>query len=107
MILHHFRDRSWVWGYGHILIFAAIAATGAGLHVVALVVEGEAHLSESAAVLAVAIPVLVFLVALFALYTYLVRTSIPSTSACCSALSRSSRPVSCWPRPVSRYRCAW
>ena len=44
---------------------------------VALVVEGEAHLSESAAVLAVAIPVLVFLVALFALYTYLVRTFDP------------------------------
>ena len=52
-------------------------ATGAGLHVVALVVEGEAHLSESAAVLAVAIPVLVYLVALFALYTYLLRTFDP------------------------------
>ncbi len=77
VILHHFRGRSWVWGYGHILVFAAIAATGAGLHVVALVVEGEAHLSESAAVLAVAIPVLVFLVALFALYTYLLRTFDP------------------------------
>ena len=61
LILHHFRSRSWVWGYGHILVFAAIAATGAGLHVVALVVEGESHLSESAAVLAVAIPVLVYL----------------------------------------------
>ena len=77
VILHHFRNRSWVWGYGHILIFAAIAATGAGLHVVALVVEGEARLSESDAVLAVAIPVLVFVVALFALYTYLVRTFDP------------------------------
>ena len=44
---------------------------------VALVVEGEAHLSESAAVLAVAIPVLVYVVALFALYIYLVRTFDP------------------------------
>jgi low temperature requirement protein LtrA len=77
LILHHFRNRSWVWGYGHIVVFAAIAATGAGLHVVALVVEGEAHLSESAAVLAVAIPVLVFLVSLFALYAYMVRTFDP------------------------------
>ena len=77
LILHHFRRRSWVWGYGHILVFAAIAATGAGLHVVALVVDGEAHLSESAAVLAVAIPVLVFLVSLFALYAYMVRTFDP------------------------------
>ena len=74
LILHHFRSRSWVWGYGHILVFAAIAATGAGLHVVALVVDGESHLSESATVLAVAIPVLVYLIALFALYTYLLRT---------------------------------
>ena len=40
-------------------------------------VEGEAHLSDPAAVLAVAIPVLVFVVALFALYTYMVRTFDP------------------------------
>ena len=77
VILHHFRNRAWVWAYGHILIFAAIAATGAGLHVVALLVEGEAHLSEADVVLAVAFPVLVYLVALFALYTHLLRIFDP------------------------------
>jgi low temperature requirement protein LtrA len=59
-LLHVNRDRSWAWGYGHILLFAAIAAVGAGLHVAAYVVEGEATIGVVGAVLAVAIPVLVF-----------------------------------------------
>ena len=59
-LLHVNRGRSWAWGYGHILLFAAIAAVGAGLHVAAYVVEGEATIGVVGAVLAVAIPVLVF-----------------------------------------------
>lgn len=59
-LLHLNRGRPWAWGYGHILLFAAIAAVGAGLHVAAYVVEGEATIGVVGAVLAVAIPVLVF-----------------------------------------------
>ena len=33
-LLHRFRNRSFGWGYGHLFLFAALAATGAGLHVV-------------------------------------------------------------------------
>jgi low temperature requirement protein LtrA len=43
-LLHRFRDRSWGWGYGHLPMFAALAATGAGLHVAALFLEHEAHI---------------------------------------------------------------
>ena len=39
VVLARHRSRGFVWGYGHILIYAAIAATGAGLHVVAFVIE--------------------------------------------------------------------
>jgi low temperature requirement protein LtrA len=67
------RERSFGWGYSHLIIFAAIAATGAGLHVAAYVLEGEAHISAQAAVLTVAIPEFVFLVALFSTYAVLVR----------------------------------
>ncbi|MDF1478027.1 low temperature requirement protein A [Leifsonia sp. H3M29-4] len=67
------RERSFGWGYSHLIIFAAIAATGAGLHVAAYVLEGEAHISAQAALLTVVIPEFVFLVALFSTYSVLVR----------------------------------
>ena len=34
-IMHAHRERIFPWGYGHILIFTAISATGVGLHVAA------------------------------------------------------------------------
>jgi low temperature requirement protein LtrA len=72
-ILARHRYRSFVWGYGHIPMFAAIAATGAGLHAAAYVIEGGAHIGIRGAIIAVAIPVLIFSVGLFAHYTYLVN----------------------------------
>ena len=67
------RGRSTVWSYVHILIYAAIAATGAGLHVAAYVIEHHAEVGEVAAIWAVVIPVLVFMLAFFGLYSYMVR----------------------------------
>ncbi|MCW2758438.1 MAG: putative rane protein [Nocardioidaceae bacterium] len=76
-VLHIYRnDRSFVWGYGHIALFGAIAAVGAGLHVAALQMEqtegeGHHHLAATTAVLAVAVPVAVFTAMIFMLYTWL------------------------------------
>jgi low temperature requirement protein LtrA len=67
--LHVRRHRSFLFGYGHIPIFAAIAATGAGLHVAAYYIDHEAHISAAAAVASIAIPVAVFKVALTWLYS--------------------------------------
>lgn len=72
-VLERHRHRSWVWGYGHIPLLAAIAAIGAGVHVAAYVVEGEATIGVVGAVLATAIPVAVATLASFILYSYLVR----------------------------------
>jgi low temperature requirement protein LtrA len=72
-LLERYRRRSVVWGYSHILLYGAIAATGAGLHVVAFVVEGTASIDTTGAVLSVAIPVLLFSAVLFSLYTYLIH----------------------------------
>jgi low temperature requirement protein LtrA len=72
-ILHAHRDRAFVWGYSQMLVIAAIVATGAGLHVAAYFIGGEAHISALATVLTVAIPVGVFLGLIYALYYYLVR----------------------------------
>jgi low temperature requirement protein LtrA len=71
------RERVFPWGYGHILIFGSIAATGAGLHVAADYIGHEAHIGATATVLTVAVPVAVFVLALFALYTYLVHATDP------------------------------
>ena len=67
------RDRSFGWGYGHLLIFTAIAATGAGLHVAAYYLEHQSHLSAFLTVLAVVFPVGLFVMTLFGLYYQLYR----------------------------------
>lgn len=72
-VLHRFRDRAFVWGYSHIIVFAAIAATGAGLHVAAYYIEHKAHIGAVSAVLTVVIPVAIFILMIYTLYTYLVR----------------------------------
>ena len=71
-VLHAHRNRSFVWGYGQMVIVTAIVATGAGLHVAAYFIEHKAHIGALATVLSVAIPVGVFLGSIYALYTYLV-----------------------------------
>jgi low temperature requirement protein LtrA len=62
------RDRSYVWGYGHFGILAALAAVGAGLE---LAVEQTGHsvaASPIAVGYAIAIPVAVFLLLTWALH---------------------------------------
>ena len=76
-ILHEHRDRSFWWGYLHMPIFAAIAATGAGLHVVGYFIEQKAHIDSAATVTAAVIPVGVFIIGIYVLYTTLVRRPDP------------------------------
>jgi low temperature requirement protein LtrA len=76
-MLHAHRNRSFVWGYGHIIIFAAIVAIGAGLHVAAYYIEHKAHIGSVATVLTVAVPVAVYILAIYAIYTYMVGRSDP------------------------------
>ena len=76
-VLQVHRKRLFPWGYGHMLIFGSIAATGAGLHVAAYYIGHEAHIGATATVLTVAVPVAVYVLTLFALYTFLVRAVDP------------------------------
>jgi low temperature requirement protein LtrA len=77
VLLARFRARGFVWGYGHLVVFGALVATGAGLDVAAMATEGEAQLSALAIASAVAIPVIVLLLAFFALYSLLIGTFDP------------------------------
>ncbi|HEY1326664.1 MAG TPA: low temperature requirement protein A [Casimicrobiaceae bacterium] len=76
-VLHVHRDRSFVWGYGQMLIVTAIVATGAGLHVAAYFIGHEAGIGSVATLLATAVPVAVFLGGMYALYAYLVQAFDP------------------------------
>jgi len=73
-LLHAHRVRSFVWGYGHILLFGSVVATGAGLHSTAYYISHESKLGAVECVLAVAIPVGVYILCVFALYFVLVRS---------------------------------
>jgi low temperature requirement protein LtrA len=70
------RRWSYYWGYGHYLIFVALAAVGAGLEVS---VESIAHHAEAPVVTigyAVAVPVALFLVMMQVLYRPLIRPTV-------------------------------
>lgn len=72
-LLHQNRQRSFVWGYGHMMVFAAIAATGAGLDIAALYIEGKSHISAAATMFAVALPVGIYVGSIFLLYAAAVK----------------------------------
>jgi len=72
-VLHAHRERSFVWGYGHLFVIAAIVATGAGLHVAALMIEHQGHIGALPTLLSVAVPVGSFILSIYLLYWYLIR----------------------------------
>jgi len=57
-----------LWGYGHYFIFGSAAAVGAGLAVAVDVVTHEAHVTMRHAGAAVAVPVAIYVVCLWALH---------------------------------------
>jgi hypothetical protein len=71
------RERAFPFGYGHLLIFSALAAMGAGLHVAAYSLENKARIDATATVLSVAIPVAIYIAVVYALYSMLMRTRDP------------------------------
>jgi low temperature requirement protein LtrA len=66
------RHRSYLWGYGHYGIFVALAAVGAGLEVAVEAAGHDVAASPVAIGFAVAVPVAVFLVLLWAVHAPIV-----------------------------------
>jgi low temperature requirement protein LtrA len=66
------RDRSYLWGYGHYGIFAALASLGAGLEVAVEQTGHHLEVSPVAVAYAVAVPVGVFLLLLWAVHAPIV-----------------------------------
>jgi hypothetical protein len=72
-LLHAHRERSFGYGYLHIVVFGSIVATGAGLHAAADYIEHKSAMNSIATVLAVAIPVGVYIGAVYGTYLLLTR----------------------------------
>jgi low temperature requirement protein LtrA len=90
---------AFVWGYGHAVVFAAAAATGAGLAVAVDHVTGHSGLTGVQAGLTVTVPVVCYLVMVWALHARskrpgLVRNyAIPVAAVVILAASASPEPV--------------
>lgn len=76
-LLHAHSERSFGWGYGHIPLFGALVAVGAGLHAAAYRLEQESVLTDTATVLTVVVPLGLYVLLLFLLYVQLTRTLDP------------------------------
>ncbi len=69
--------RTFTWRYGHIFMFAGLAAMGAGLHVAALFLEHQTEIGEVATVVSVVVPVALYVGALYAVYSAVMREADP------------------------------
>jgi low temperature requirement protein LtrA len=76
-VLHKFRNRAFIWSYAHIFVFASIAATGAGLHVAGFYIGHKAEIGPAAAMAAAAVPVGLYILLIYGLFSYLIRTRDP------------------------------
>ena len=68
------------WGYGHLVIFAAVAAVGAGLQLAVVVHSGEAEVPAALEGYALAVPVAVYLLGVGVLQIF-PRRRVPLTVA--------------------------
>jgi low temperature requirement protein LtrA len=64
---------AFVWGYGHLVIFASTAAVGAGLAAAADFAVGRSHLSGGAALAVVAVPLGLYVASVWALVIWPLR----------------------------------
>jgi low temperature requirement protein LtrA len=76
-ILVHRRNRGYLFGYGHIPLYMGIAGSGAGLHVAGLSLQHHTHIGPVAVVLALALPVGVYLLMVYLLHTLLLSAPDP------------------------------
>jgi len=73
--LEQARHLSFWWGYGHYLVFASLAALGAGMEVLVETLDHHVEVADTTVAFAVALPVAVFLVLVWALHVPLGATS--------------------------------
>jgi hypothetical protein len=73
-LLHAHRERSFSFGYLHIPVYGAIVATGAGLHTAAYFIQHRSALGPVASVVAVVVPVGIYIALVYLLYQLMMRS---------------------------------
>lgn len=74
-VLVHRRSRGYLFGYGHMLLFIGVAGAGAGLHVAGLQLQHHSKIGDLAVVLALAVPVGLYLLMVYLLHTLLLSAA--------------------------------
>jgi low temperature requirement protein LtrA len=65
------RDKALIWGYAHIVVYASIAAVGAGLHLIGCTYAPRCSIGATATVAAIGAPVVVFMFVRYLLQSWL------------------------------------
>jgi len=94
-LLHAHPDRSFRYGYWHIVVFGAIVATGAGMHAAAYYIERHSELGPVETVLTVASPVGLFIAGVYLIYSLLVA-AFDALAAVSLAASAAVLGVAVW-----------
>jgi len=86
---------AFLWGYGHYVVYGSAAAVGAGIALAVDRVGGDHHISQAGAGLALAVPVVVYLLATWAVHSLqptppLKRVAVPT--ACVAVLVAAFLP---------------
>ncbi|MEU8933553.1 low temperature requirement protein A [Streptomyces sp. NPDC048409] len=100
----HLRSnrQSFLWGYGHYVIFASAASIGAGLEVAVEQAVGAAHISAAAAAAAVTVPTALYLLTVWGLHSRYFKVGVaqqlvlPVTALlvlCCTFLGEWAVPA--------------
>jgi low temperature requirement protein LtrA len=90
---------AFIWGYGHLLVFASAAAVGAGLEVMVDSLTDHTELSARPSALALAIPVALYLMSVWLLHarpqqrTRLERCAFPVCAVLVLLASLAAQPV--------------
>jgi low temperature requirement protein LtrA len=71
------RERGFTFGYGHLFVFASLAAIGGGLHVAAFSLEGDAEIGTTTVVLSVAIPFALYALFFYGIYSVMMHEFDP------------------------------
>ena len=79
------RERSFIWGYGHFGIFVSLAAIGSGLEVAVVSVGHHIEAPPTMVAYAIAVPIALFLVLLWALHAPLVDEVVVEPAAIAAA----------------------
>ncbi len=70
---------AFVWGYGHVFLWGAIAAVGAGIGVCIDYASAHSELSRTQAHLAMAVPLAIFLVSLWSFHDFTEALHVPAS----------------------------